>query len=76
MYLYSRPRTIDSIAPCSHEGADTRLFIHVADAVRKGHTKLLIRTVDTDVVALEVSVVHRLDLQELWIEFGTGKNHR
>ncbi len=69
-------RTIDSIAPCSHEEADTRLFIHVADAVRKGHTKLLIRTVDTDVIALAVSVVHRLDLQELWIEFGTGKNHR
>ena len=39
-----------SIAPCDHEEADTRLLIHVADAVNGGHESIMVRTVDTDVV--------------------------
>ena len=36
---------------------------------------LLIRTVDTDVVVLAVSVTHSLDSEcELWPAFGTGKH--
>ena len=27
---------LSSLAPCSHEEADTRLFLHVADAFEKG----------------------------------------
>ena len=30
-----------NLVPCSHEEADTRLLLHVADAVRKGHRKIL-----------------------------------
>ena len=43
------------LAPCSQEEADTRLLLHVADAVQKGCKKVTIRTVDTDVVVLAVA---------------------
>ena len=36
-----------NVVPCSHEEADTHLFLHASDAVRKG---LSVRTVDTDIV--------------------------
>ena len=43
------------LAPCSQEEADTRLLLHVADAVQKGCRKVTIRIVDTDVVVLAVA---------------------
>ena len=52
------------------------MMIHVADCVAQGYTKVTIRTVDTDVVVLAVSVVNPLHLEELWIAFGTGKAFR
>ena len=64
------------LEPCTHEEADTRMMIHVADCVAQGYTKVTIRTVDTDVVVIAVSVVNPLHLQELWIAFGTGKTFR
>ena len=59
---------------CSHEEADTRMFVHVNEIAQRGHSNVMVRTVDTDVVA----IAHFLDigLQELWIAFGTGKNFR
>ena len=51
-------------------------MIHVANCVSQGHQKVAIRTTDTDVVVLAVSVVHSLELTELWIAFGTGKSFR
>ena len=36
--------------PCTHEEADNRLMVHVADAVARGHNSIMIRSVDTDVV--------------------------
>ena len=33
-----------SISPCYHGEADTLLFLHVADAVKKGCSKVCIRT--------------------------------
>ena len=44
-----------SLAPCDHEEADTRIIVHLADAVRKGCKSILVRTVDTDVVVLAVA---------------------
>ena len=41
---------LSNLVPCSHEEADTRLFHHAADAVRKGCRKLCVRTVHTDIV--------------------------
>ncbi len=64
------------LAPCSHEEADTRMMVHVADAAASGYSSILIRTVDTDVVALAVAVVDKIEVSEVWIMFGTGKNQR
>ena len=53
------------------------MLLHVAHAAREGHSKVLIRTVDTDVVAIAVRIFQLLDtLQQLWIAFGTGKSFR
>ncbi len=67
---------LTSLVPCSHEEEDTRLLLHVADAVQKGFRKVCVRTVDTDVMVLAVSMFHRISPEELWIAFGTGSNFR
>lgn len=64
------------MAPCSHEEADTRMFLHLADAARSGLKRAIIRTVDTDVLILAVALYHKLDLSELWIAFGAGSSFR
>ena len=40
------------LVPCDHEEADTRMILHLADAVNEGFHKNLLHTVDTDVVVL------------------------
>ena len=40
----------------SHEEVDTRILLHVKDAMNSGYKDVMIRTVDTDVVVL--AVVH------------------
>lgn len=65
------------LAPCNHEEADTRMIVHMADAVNQDCTRVMIRTVDTDVVVLAVASVQQLpELEELWIHIGTGKHHQ
>ncbi|KAK4329207.1 hypothetical protein Pmani_000435 [Petrolisthes manimaculis] len=71
--LCTQPRDVTGLAPCSHEEADTRILLHVQDAVIQGYTKVSIRTVDTDVVVLAVAVAEHLVIDELWVAFGTGK---
>jgi len=63
----------DSLSPCSHEEADTRMLLHAADAA-KTLKHVMIRTVDTDVVVLAVAFFEQLHLDTLWIAFGVGKN--
>ena len=65
-----------AIEPCNHEEADTRVFLHVLDGSRKGMKRISIVTVDTDVVVIAIRLFSKLDLEELWIEFGTGKSKR
>ena len=72
--LCSPPATRrNKLSPCSHEKEDTRMMVHIADAVQDGHQSIMIRSTDTDVVGL---VVTTLDLKELWVSYGTRKNHR
>ena len=61
------------LSPTDHEEADTRLFLHVKDMARKGFSSVMIRTVDTDVLLLSISLYDDLDLDQLWIDFGSGK---
>ena len=77
--VLSNPRKEYNAAlnPFQHEEADTRMLWHVAHAARHGHSKILIRTVDIDVVAIVVRIFQLLEaLQQLWITFGTGKSFR
>lgn len=64
------------LAPCTHEEADTRILLHLSDAVQQGYTKAEIRTVDTDVLVLVILSAQRLNIDELWVAFGVGKNYR
>lgn len=72
-----QPRCTEGLAPCSHEEADSRIMVHIADAV-KHYNRIHIRTVDSDVVVLAVYVFAQLfaSLAELWVAFGTGKHFR
>ena len=75
--LCSPPLTVGSnLSPCLHEEADTRMIVHVADAVGTGHKSIMIRTADTDVVVLAVAAVAALSLEQLWVSYGTGKSHK
>ncbi len=68
---------IDSLSPCSHEEADSLMMLHVAYAAHHNHHKIIVRTVDTDVVVLDVHIAQNLSPEdELWLKFGTGKNLR
>lgn len=65
------------LSPCTHEEADSRLLLHAADCVNAGYTRLLMRTVDTDVVVLAIALCQKLpQLTQFWIAFGVGKHYR
>ena len=63
-----------------HEEADTRMCLHVLDALKKGASKIMISTVDTDVVIILVGIFSYLESLhaglDIWIEFGKGKHLR
>lgn len=69
--------SVTGISPCTHEEADSRIMLHVADAARQ-YNVIRIRTVDSDVVVLAVYAFARLtgSLSMLWVAFGTGRNFR
>ena len=66
--------TTNLLAPCNHEEADTRIFLHAKHMNDHGHSSVTIRTVDTDVVVIAIAKYFSLNLKELWIDFGTGKD--
>jgi hypothetical protein len=70
----TQSQDLTNISPCNHEEADTRIMLHVDHAVQCGYKKIIIRTVDSDVVVLGVALVHKIPLEELWIQFGVGKS--
>ena len=65
-----------SLAPCSQEEADTRLLLHAADDIQKGCKKVTIRTVDTDVMVLDVASFSKTGPDERWVAFGVGTNYQ
>jgi len=77
--VLSKPLLPDltSLAPCNHEEADSRMLLHAYHAAQHGHHAILIRTVDTDVVVLAVSLAQELQPEDkLWLAFGTGQSFR
>ena len=53
---------LTNLSPCLHEEADTHI-----DAVKKGHRKLCVRTVDTDFVVIAIAMFNQINLDELWL---------
>ena len=67
---------MSALSPCNHEEAGTRLLLHALDATKHGHKKLMIRTVDADVLVIAAALCNEMKAEELWIAFGTGQNLR
>ena len=65
---------MNTLEPCSHEEADTRLMLHALDATLCGHRRIQVRSNDSDVVVLAISVASSISIDELWVAYGTGKH--
>ena len=67
------------LSPCNKEEADTRMFLHVKDQAWE-YKKIKVVSVDSDVVIIALFVFFSLkrqkQLQELWVEFGSGKDKK
>lgn len=65
----------DQLSPCNQDDADTRVFLH-AMQLAKQYKRIMIITVDTDLVVIGLSVFSKLKVEELWIQLGTGINRK
>ena len=75
-FVSNREIAPSSLSYCTHEEADTRMLLHALSSSNEGHKKILIRSSDTDVLVLAVSLFQKLSLEELWIASGTGKHFK
>ena len=64
---------LDEISPCNHEEGDTRIFVHVLYSLND-FSSVVIKTVNTDTVVLAIDFFHRLNIEKILIELGTGNN--
>ena len=69
--ICTKEQATDDLEECGEEEADTRLLLHAADAARKGFKRIMIRTVDSDVVAVAASKLDTLNVK-LWLAIGKG----
>ena len=68
---------MEELVPCSHDEADTQIYVHVIHAVRHGSKAMMIKASDTDVLIIAVSVLPSLQqsgLQQLRVSFGQRNN--
>ena len=54
--LSSAPCDLPDVMSCTHEEADTRMFVRATDGAEHGMNKILLRTVDTYVVVIGISM--------------------
>lgn len=67
---------VREISTSWHEEADGRILLYEKHAADNGHEYIRIHTVDLDVV-VAVSVFKQIvNIKELWIDFGSGKDQR
>ena len=68
-------KNTDGLQTCSHEEADTPKLLHIKYTMNSGFKSVMIRTVNTDVVVLDVAHFQCLpNVEQLWIAFGTDKD--
>ena len=53
--------SLEGTTPCNYEEADSRLFLHARHAVEQGHTSLIIKASDTDVLVIAINVFQILN---------------
>ena len=68
--LSSVPCDLAGLMSCTHEEADTRMFVHATDGAGHGMNKILLRTVGTDVVVIGISMAQKIGCDSLWFAFG------
>ena len=62
---------------CFHKESDTRIIVHLLHAIAAGLVSILIKTGNTDVVAILCGQYHQiLQPMHIWIEFGSGKHQQ
>ena len=66
---------LNAMEKCNHEEADTRILVHIKDAISKGTKNVLVRTVDTGVIVFLVGQSLQSSLL-VWVAFGMGKSYR
>ena len=67
--------SLEGVPPCSHEEADTRIFVHARHASQHGSETLLVKAsvTESDIIVIAISVMPTLQaihMQQLWIAFG------
>ena len=71
--------SLEGVSPCSHEEADTRIFVHARHAAPDGSKSMLVKASDTDILVIAISTMPTLQaivLQQLWVAFVQGRNMR
>ncbi len=63
---------MQNLSPCNHEEADSRICIHAQHISANGYDSIMIRTIDSDIVVLVVSVYHELGIDKVWVAYNTG----
>ena len=69
--------TNHTIQPCDHEEADSRIALHLYNAMKNGARSILVRTVDSDVIVILVGLFSNFHPDtSVWVAYGTGKFFR
>ena len=64
--LSSAPCDLAGLMSCTHEEADTRMFVHATYGAEHGMNKILLRTVDTYVAVICISLAQKIGCHCLW----------
>ena len=57
LVLSNHEISLDDLYPCSHEEADTRMFVHAMHVVQEGFIFLMIKANDTYVVIVAIATL-------------------
>jgi hypothetical protein len=74
--ICTKHQDVSGLTPCTHEEADTRILLHVKDAVQQEYNKVSIRTVDTDVVVLLITSAQHFNISDSFGYRETFSVHR
>ena len=63
---------LSQLTACSQGEADTCMFLHAYDAVRKGCSRVMLRTGEPDVLVIAVGLFYDIGIET----FGTGSSYQ